>query len=40
MNIYGWIVMTVSVSSVVTLLAYCLYRVMTMPPVPDDDPES
>ncbi|QDV88415.1 hypothetical protein TBK1r_74470 [Stieleria magnilauensis] len=39
MNIYGWIVMACSVGSVVTLLTYCLYRVMTLPPVPDDDPE-
>ncbi|QEF96373.1 hypothetical protein Mal15_04000 [Stieleria maiorica] len=40
MNTYGWIVMTASVGSVVTLLTYCLYRVLTMPPVPDDDPET
>lgn len=39
MNIYGWIVMTCSVGSVITLLTYCLYRVMTLPPVPDDEPE-
>jgi uncharacterized membrane protein len=40
MNPSGWLVMIVSVGSVITLLVYCLYRVLTMPPVPDDDPES
>ena len=40
MNAYGWIVMITSVGSVISLLAYCLYRVLTLPPVPDDDPQS
>lgn len=39
MNPSGWIVMTVSVGSVISLLTYCLFRVLTLPPVPDDDPE-
>ena len=29
----GWIVMTLSVGSVLTLVSYCLYRVLTLPPV-------
>lgn len=29
----GWIVMSVSVSTVLTLAAFCLYRVLTLPPV-------
>ncbi len=33
MNLGGWIVMTLSVGSVVTTLVYCLYRVLTLPPV-------
>lgn len=40
MNPSGWLVMIISVGSVCTLLTYCLYRVLTMPPVPDDDPET
>ena len=31
MNAQGWILMTVSVGSVLTLTAYCLYRVLTLP---------
>jgi hypothetical protein len=33
MNLGGWIVMTLSVGSVVATLVYCLYRVLTLPPV-------
>lgn len=29
----GWIVMILSVGSVLTLVSYCLYRVLTLPPV-------
>ena len=29
----GWVVMIVSVGSVLTLVSYCLYRVLTLPPV-------
>ncbi len=29
----GWAVMIVSVGSVLTLVCYCLYRVLTLPPV-------
>ncbi|WP_261344958.1 hypothetical protein [Roseiconus nitratireducens] len=33
----GWIVMIASVGSVISLLSFCLYRVLTLPPVPDED---
>lgn len=36
----GWIVMGVSVGLVVSLLAFCLIRVLMLPPVSDDDPDS
>ena len=29
----GWIVMTLSVGSVLSLVSYCLYRVLSLPPV-------
>jgi len=29
----GWIVMVLSVGSVLTLVSYCLYRVLRLPPV-------
>jgi len=29
----GWIVMIVSVSTVLTLVTFCLYRVLTLPPI-------
>jgi hypothetical protein len=32
MNPLGWTVMIVSVGSVLTLTAFCLYRVLTLPP--------
>ena len=28
----GWLIMIVSVSSVIALTAFCLYRVLTLPP--------
>jgi hypothetical protein len=28
----GWVIMIVSVGSVLLLTAYCLYRVLTLPP--------
>lgn len=31
MTIGGWIVMLVSVGAVVTLFAWCIYRVLTLP---------
>ena len=33
MNPAGWTVMILSVGSVLTLVCYCLYRVLTLPPV-------
>lgn len=36
----GWIVMGVSVGSVILLLTFCLFRVLTLPPVADDEPDS
>ncbi|MEL6105443.1 MAG: hypothetical protein AAFU85_05380 [Planctomycetota bacterium] len=36
----GWIVMSVSVGSVILLLTFCLSRVLMLPPVTDDDPDS
>lgn len=33
MTIGGWIVMIASVSLVLALSAFCLYRVLTLPPV-------
>lgn len=29
----GWIVMILSVGSVLTLVTFCMYRVLTLPPV-------
>jgi len=29
----GWTVMLISVASVLTLVSYCLYRVLALPPV-------
>lgn len=39
LNSSGLTVMLLSVGSVVLLLGFCLYKVLTLPPVPDDDPE-
>lgn len=33
MNAAGWIIMTVSISIVVALTAFCTWRVLTLPPV-------
>jgi len=33
MTVGGWIVMIVSVSTVLTLVTFCLYRVLTLPPI-------
>ena len=33
----GWLVMIVSVSSVIALTAFCLYRVLTLPPIEAED---
>ena len=33
----GWLIMTVSISSVVGLTGFCLYRVLTLPPVEIED---
>ena len=32
MNILGWLMMTLSVGSVIALTSFCLYRVLTLPP--------
>jgi hypothetical protein len=32
MNPAGWAIMIVSVGSVLTLTAFCMYRVLTLPP--------
>jgi len=32
MNPLGWLMMTVSVGSVLLLIGFCLYRVLTLPP--------
>lgn len=29
----GWFIMIVSISTVLTLVSYCLYRVLTLPPI-------
>ena len=33
----GWVVMFLSVGSVLTLVSYCLYRVLSLPPVEMED---
>ena len=33
----GWILMTVSVGSVLSLISFCLFRVLTLPPVEVED---
>ena len=37
MTAAGWFVMIVSVGSVLALTAFCLYRVLTLPPVELED---
>ena len=36
MNLGGWIVMCISVGSVLSLVSFCLYRVLTLPPVEEE----
>jgi len=36
MSILAWIIMLVSVSSVVALVAWCYYKVLTAPPREDE----
>jgi hypothetical protein len=36
MTTAGWVVMLCSVSSVLTLASFCLYRVLTLPPADDE----
>jgi hypothetical protein len=40
MNPLGWAIMIVSVGSVLVLTAFCLYRVMILPPVELEDIET
>jgi hypothetical protein len=37
MNPVGCLIMSISIGSVVGLTAFCLYRVLTLPPVEIDD---
>lgn len=37
LTLWGWIIMIVSVGSVVSLAAYCTYRVLSLPPVEMED---
>ena len=37
MNPFGWIMMIVSVGTVLTLITFCLTRVMLLPPAEVDD---
>jgi hypothetical protein len=37
MSTLGWLVMVVSVGSVLLLNVFCLYRVLTLPPADVDD---
>lgn len=36
MTVSGWIVMGISIGSVLTLLTYCLYKTFTLPPPGDE----
>ena len=36
LNQYGWIVMMLSVGSVLALVSFCMYRVLTLPPVEEE----
>ena len=36
MNPEGWVVMTVSVGTVLALVSYCLVRVLSLPPVEEE----
>ncbi len=33
MTVTGWVIMVVSIAAVLLLTGYCLYRVLTLPPV-------
>ncbi|MBW3597248.1 MAG: hypothetical protein KY475_08235 [Planctomycetes bacterium] len=33
MTTAGWIIMTLSIASVLTLVTYCIWRVLSLPPV-------
>lgn len=33
MKVSGWIIMILSMGSVLSLVSYCLYRVLSLPPV-------
>ena len=37
MTTAAWITMLVSVSCVLTLAGFCIYRVLSLPPVEDED---
>ena len=36
MSTAGWLVMVCSVTSVLTLVSFCMYRVLSLPPVEDE----
>ncbi|MFG0335382.1 MAG: hypothetical protein ACF8TS_18640 [Maioricimonas sp. JB049] len=36
MNPAGWTVMVVSISSVLALVSYCMYRVLSLPPLEEE----
>ena len=36
LNLAGWIVMTISVTSVLALTIYCTYTVLMLPAAPED----
>ena len=36
MTLGGWTVMILSVGSVLTLVSFCMYRVLTLPPVEEE----
>ncbi len=37
MNVFGWMMMIVSVGSVLALTGFCFYRVLTLPPAQIED---
>ncbi len=39
MTVAGWTVMILSVGSVFMLMSYCLFRVLSLPPVESEDAE-
>ena len=39
-NAQGWTTLLISVTSVLSLVTFCLYRVMTLPPVDEDSVHS